>query len=346
MQQGTKIRSRGVEVSRLGLGTVPLAGFGHETSYETFEKVVMTAYEAGYRYFDTAPMYGSGRAELFLGQVLRTNGIRDKVTIATKVGRLLRRKSDTVQQQKFLYGGGIVWQGGFPFVQGFDYSYDGIMRSVEDSFQRFGLDRFDVLHVHDIGRVTHGDDLNRTYWKQLDDGGLKALDEIRAAGAAGAIGIGVNETEAVLDMAKAFDLDCCSLAGRYSLLNHEPLDTFFPEMERRNIAVIAAGVFNSGILGGGVRGQTRTFDYMEAPAGIIDRVSRIEAVCARHDVLLPEAALQFSAAHPVVISLLLGCKNEDEVRQNAAALARKAPAAFWQDLRAEGLIPANAPVPA
>lgn len=341
----TTIRDTGVKLSPLGLGTVPLAGFGHETPYDLFEKVVMAAYDAGYRYFDTAPMYGSGRAEMFLGQALRNNGLRDKVTLSTKVGRLLKRKSANIQQEKFLYGGGIVWQGGFPFVQNFDYSYDGIMRSVEDSFQRFGLDSFDIVHIHDIGRVTHGDEQNAIYWKQLTSGGFRALDTLRRSGAVRAVGIGVNETEAILDVAAEFDLDCCLLAGRYSLLNHTPLDGFFPEMQRRNIAVIAAGVFNSGILGGGTKGATRTFDYMDAPKEILEKVDRIEAICQRHGVLLPEAAIQFVSAHPAVACVLQGCKNEVEVRQNAAAFNRQAPAALWDELRDAGLIPAAAPLP-
>lgn len=339
------IRETGVKLSPLGLGTVPLAGFGHETTYEQFEQVILAAYEFGYRYFDTAPMYGSGRAEMFLGQVLRTNGLRDKVTLSTKIGRLLRRKSATVQQEKFLYGGGIVWHGGFPFVQSFDYSYDGIMRSVEDSFQRFGLDSFDITHIHDIGRVTHGDEQNAAYWKQLETGGFRALDELRSAGAVRAVGIGVNETEAVMDVAGAFDLDCCLLAGRYSLLNHAPLEGFFPEMQRRNIAVIAAGVFNSGILGGGTRGATKTFDYMDAPKEILDKVDRIEAICQRHGVALPEAAIQFVSAHPAVACVLQGCKNEAEVRQNAAAFNKQTPSALWDELREAGLIPVAAPLP-
>lgn len=338
----TEIRATGVKLTRMGLGTVPLAGLGvPAVNYATFEAVVLAAYRAGIRYFDTAPMYGMGRAEHFLGHALRTNDLVGKVTLSTKVGRLLKPASRAKQGEGLF---GITWDGALPFAEQYDYTYDGIMRSFEDSQQRFGVERFDILNVHDIGSLTHGDDAENR-WRELGEGGYRALAELRAAGGARAIGIGVNEMEAVERMAAEFDLDCCLLAGRYSLLNQGPLDGFFPAMQKRGIAVIAAGVFNSGILGGGSRGATRIFDYMQAPPEIIARVERLEAACARHGVALPEAAIQFVSAHPAVACILQGCKNTAEVAQNAAALARPIPAALWRDLRAEGLLPENAPVP-
>lgn len=336
-----EIRSTGASLSPLGLGTVPLSGFGHPTSYEEFEAVILAAYEAGIRYFDTAPMYGAGRSEHFLGHILRTKGLREKVTLSTKVGRLLKAGTASDDGGKLF---GITWIDGMPFAEHYDYTYDGIMRSFEDSQQRFGMDRFDILHVHDIGKLTHTDKAD-FYWQQLRDGGYRALDEIRAAGGTKAVGIGVNETDAIEQMASEFDLDCCLLAGRYSLLNQGPNERFFPEMQTRNIAIIAAGVFNSGILGGGSKGSTRTFDYMQAPPAIIAKVEALEAICDRHGIALPEAALQFAAAHPAISCILQGCKNVDEVRQNATAAARPIPADLWQEMKHEGLIPQDAPVP-
>lgn len=321
---------------------VPLAGFGGASTYTQAEEVIVAAYESGIRYFDAAPMYGSGLAELRLGQVIREHGLRDGITLSTKVGRVLKPNSRLgCGEQK----AEIQWSGAPPMQQIYDYSYDGVMRSFDDSCQRFGLDRFDILFVHDIGRATHDEERNQHYWKQLRDGGLRALDELRSGGVVSAVGIGVNETEAVVDMAREFDIDCCLLAGRYSLLNHGALTDFLPDMQRRDIAVIAAGVFNSGILAGGSGGKTRTFDYMDAPAEIIERVERIEAICKQHGVALPVAAVQFVNAHPAVSCILQGCKSVSEVQQNTAAIQHQTPAMFWQQLLDEGLIPGNAPLP-
>ncbi|NBA96617.1 aldo/keto reductase [Pseudomonas sp. R5(2019)] len=340
----TTIGNTGVALSSLGLGTVPLAGFGGDCTYDQAEKVVLAAYESGIRYFDAAPMYGSGLAELRLGQIVRENRLRDSITLSTKVGRLLKPKSRlnaALAEPEVA----IQWKGAPPLIQEYDYSYDGVMRSFEDSCQRFGLDSFEILYIHDIGRVTHDESANSRYWQQLRMGGLKALDELRRSGAAKAIGIGVNETAAVLEMAGEFNLDCCLLAGRYSLLNHGALTDFFPEMQKRHIAVIAAGVFNSGILGGGATGMTRTFEYMEAPPEIIERVMRIESICRHYDVALPQAAVQFVYAHPAVSCVLQGCKSTAEVQQNGAAIQQPTPAAMWQELAEAGLIPAHAPRP-
>jgi D-threo-aldose 1-dehydrogenase len=209
---------------------------------------------------------------------------------------------------------GIEWIDGLPFVDEFDYSYDGIMRSFEDSQQRFGIDGIDIIHVHDIGRLSHGDDNDR-YWTQLQDGGFKALRELRESGAVKAVSIGVNETAAVLDMANEFPLDCCLIAGRYTLINDEASSHFFPECERLGIDVIAAGVFNSGILAGGSKGPNKLFDYSDAPQSIIDKVEAVEEVCDEFSVALATAAVQFVAAHPAVATVLVGAKNTTEIRR-------------------------------
>lgn len=330
-----------VEVTRIGLGTVPLSGFGAATSYDVFEETVEAAFAAGIRHFDCAPMYGLGKSEHFLGHALRTLGLRDKVVLSTKVGRILRPASK-VEKVDSVYG--IEWAESLPFRDVYDYTYDGIMRAFEDSQQRLGLDFIDVLLVHDVGRAWHGDK-SEFYWDQLRAGGYRALDQLRSEGSVKAIGLGVNETESVLGVSSEFELDCSLIAGRYSLLNHAPMRDAFPELQRRNVSIIAAGVFNSGILAVGTKGTGATYDYQSAPAELIERVRRIEAVCDRHGVSLPAAAIQFVSAHPAVASTLLGARNGGEVEANMRAVAHPAPASFWADLKAEGAIPEDAPTP-
>jgi D-threo-aldose 1-dehydrogenase len=334
--------SSNVEVSALAMGTVPLAGFGAASSREDFESTVLAAVESGVRYFDTAPMYGAGRAEQMLGHVLRYNGLRQQVVVSTKVGRVLKTRRRVPAGGPAIFG--IDWVGGLPFVEQFDYSYDGIMRSFEDSQQRMGLDQIDIVHVHDIGRVSHGEG-NAAHWKALQQGGFRALRELRESGAVRAIGIGVNETGAVLEMANEFPLDCCLVAGRYTLINDEASRDFYPECRRRGIGVIAAGVFNSGILAGGAAGKTKTFDYMDAPTAIVERVAAVEQVCARFGVTLPTAAIQFVHAHPAVATILVGAKSPAEIAQNASALNASVPSAFWSELKQQGLLAADALTP-
>lgn len=340
--QTRPLAKSGLKVTSLSLGTVPLSGFGGASTYQDFEDVVLDAYANGIRYMDTAPMYGSTRSEHFLGHILRVKDLRKSVVVSTKAGRLMRPHSKVAASGSAVFG--VTWEGGLPFVEHFDYSYDGIMRSFEDSQQRFGLDEIDALLVHDIGRMVHGDQ-NGHYWKQLQDGGFRALDELRSSGVIKAVGIGVNECEAVIEMAREFPIDCCLVAGRYTLLDQQSLDGFLPECQRRGIALIAAGVFNSGILGGGSRGSTRTYNYSEAPPEIIHKVEQLEEVCREFDVALPAAAIQFVAAHPVVTTVLQGARSVAELRQNIQALSRPISPKFWARLKERGLIVANAPTP-
>jgi D-threo-aldose 1-dehydrogenase len=333
----------GLHVSSLSLGTVPLSGFGGSSTYQDFEDVVLDAYANGIRYMDTAPMYGSTRSEHFLGHILRVKELRKSVVVSTKAGRLMRPHSKAAASGNLVFG--VTWIGGLPFVEQFDYSYEGIMRSFEDSQQRLGLDEIDILLVHDIGRVAHGDQ-NVVYWKQLQDGGFRALDELRRSGVIKAVGVGVNECEAVLEVANEFSIDCCLVAGRYTLIDQQALDVFLPECQRRGIALIAAGVFNSGILGGGSGGATRTYDYQAVPAEIIRKVERLEDACRAFDVALPAAAIQFVAAHPAVTTVLQGAKSVAEIRQNVQALSSPIAPQFWARLKEQGSIPAHAPTPA
>ena len=219
-------------------------------------------------------MYGYGKSEHYLGHALRTLGLRDKVTLSTKVGRILKSAGRSPPAPPAY---GVGWVDSLPFRDTFDYSYDGIMRSFEDSQQRLGLDAVGILFVHDIGQAWHGESASM-FWEQLRRGGYRALDELRNTGATGAIGLGVNETDSVLQAAKEFSLDCALIAGRYTLLNQAPLQDAFPEFQRRNISVIAGDVFNSGILAAGTRGNAPAYDYRIAPTEISERVRRIEGI--------------------------------------------------------------------
>ena len=332
----------GLNVTSLSLGTVPLSGFGGASTYQDFEDVVLDAYANGIRYMDTAPMYGSTRSEHFLGHILRVKELRKSVVVSTKAGRLMRPHSKVKASGSAVFG--VTWEGGLPFVEHFDYSYDGIMRSFEDSQQRFGLDEIDALLVHDIGRMVHGDQ-NAHYWKQLQGGGFRALDELRSSGVIKAVGIGVNECEAVIEMAKEFRIDCCLVAGRYTLLEQESLDSFLPLCEERNAAVVVGGGFNSGILAtGAVEGAK--YNYAPAPADIMDKVRKIEAVCAEHNVPLPAAALQFVVAHPAVPAFCAGTRHEEQLRKNLDWFSHPIPSEFWADLKSKGLLREDAPTPA
>lgn len=339
-----KIGKTGVTLTSLGLGTSPLGGCGVSVSFEEFENVVMAAYNLGIRYFDTAPLYGLGKSEHSLGHVLRTNGIINDVTFSTKAGRILKPMSQAKRAES-LYG--INWVDPLPYVDEYDYSYDGIMRSFDDSQQRMGVDGIDILYLHDVSGVWHRDNYD-TYLTQLRKSGYRACDELRSSGAVKAIGLGVNETASVLQVASEFDLDCSLVAGRYTLLNHQPLVDFFPEAQRRGIAIIAGGVYNSGVLAEGSKGDAavRTYDYQTAGPEILARVEALEAVCQEFGVSLSTAATQFVYAHPVVTAVVQGALSTNHVEANVAAISQVVPAGFWAALKDRNLIPENAPVPA
>ena len=330
-----------VSVTSAGLGTVPLSGFNVGVSYSEFEAVIKAAFDLGVRYFDCAPMYGLGKSEHFLGRALRDLGIRDQIVVSTKCGRVLKPASRTPKLDT-VYG--IEWVDPFPFRDTYDYTYNGVMRSFEDSQHRLGLDYIDILLVHDVGRAWHGDQAE-FYWNQLRESGYRALDELKSSGAIGAVGLGVNETDSVVGVAREFPIDCALIAGRYTLLNHAPLDGHFDELRSRNVSVIAGGTYGSGIVAAGSKAAASTYDYQRVPSVILERVRSIEKVCERHGVDLPTVATQFVQAHPAVATVVQGAKSTSEVTQNVHAVSARIPAALWQDLRVFNLIPSNAPVP-
>jgi len=327
----------GVEVTIMGCGGAPLGNMYRAFPDAQARATLEACYDAGIRYFDTAPLYGFGLSEHRLGEALRGKERADLV-LSTKVGRLLEPGDPaTLDHGQF--------KGGLPFAQVYDYSYDGVMRSLEDSLQRLGTWRIDILLVHDLDVWTHGsEDARRARVEAFMAGGYRAMVELREQGAVRAIGAGVNETAACQDLAERGDFDCFLLAGRYTLLEQGPLDEFLPLCERRNIALIIGGAYNTGILATGAT-PGAYFQYAPAPPEIMDRVRRIEAVCARHDVRLPTAALQFPLGHPAVATIALGMRAPEEVAQNLEIFAPAIPADLWAELKHDGLLRADAPTP-
>ena len=327
----------GVEVTIMGFGGAPLGNMYQAFSGAQARATVEAGYDAGIRYFDTAPLYGFGLSEHRLGEALRGKE-RDQFVLSTKVGRLLKPGDPaTLDHGQF--------RGSLPFAQVYDYSYDGVMRSVEDSLQRLGTWRIDILLVHDLDVWTHGsEDARHARVEEFMAGGYRAMVELREQGAVQAIGAGVNETAACQDLAERGDFDCFLLAGRYTLLEQAPLDEFLPLCERRRIALIIGGAYNTGILATGAT-PGAYFQYAPAPPEIMQRVRRIEAVCARHGVRLATAALQFPLGHPVVATVIPGTRSPAEVAQNVEIFAPEIPAEFWAELKHEGLLRADAPTP-
>jgi D-threo-aldose 1-dehydrogenase len=315
----------GLKVTRLGLGTAPLAGLYREVREADALATLEAGWDAGLRFFDTAPLYGYGNGEIRTGKVLRGKP-RSEFTLATKVGRLLRADAPPDPHQDF--------HGTPPVNPVFDFSYDGVMRSVEESRERLGIERIDILHIHDP---------DHHYFDALH-GAYRALDELRAKGVIGAVGAGMNQAEMLTRFAEEADFDCFLLAGRYTLLEQAALDSFLPLCVRRNIAVIIGGPFNTGILAtGAIAGAT--YNYRPATEAVRERVRSIESVCREHGVALASAALQFPLHHPAVASVIPGARSAGEVAANVATLEAPIPPALWQALKHEGLLRSDAPTP-
>ena len=322
-------------VSVLGFGAAPLGGLYHEVSEADAAAAVEAALAAGVTYFDTAPLYGHGLGERRLGDALRA-APRDSFVLSTKVGRLLR-PSQGAPPPDGLFANAL------PFDYVYDYSAAGARRSLEDSLQRLGLARVDVALIHDVVPRWHGRDFECRFRESME-GAYPALAELRSAGVVRAIGVGVKDWDVCLRYLGAGDFDCVMLAGQYTLLCQDALPELLPHCARAGVAVLLASPFNSGILATGAAPDARYF-YQPAPPEILARTRRIEAVCRRHDVELPAAALQFPLAHAAVSSVVAGARSRAEVDANVRLLRRPIPPAFWQELKAEGLLSAEAPVP-
>jgi D-threo-aldose 1-dehydrogenase len=325
------IGETGLAVTALGLGTAPLGGLYTPIPTAQAIEVLDAAWGAGIRYFDTAPMYGLTRAEHLLGQVLREQ--TEPFVISTKVGRLMTteragRKLPPEPPKNPLDPG---FHNALPFREVFDYSYDGVMRSFDDSQQRLGLRKLDLLFVHDIGRVTHGD-LHDHHWAALTrQGGFRALQELKSAGDIAGFGLGVNEWEIIRDALEETDLDCCLLAGRYTLLDRSSETTLLPLAQKRQVALAVGGVFNSGILAANPGGAQK-FNYTDAPQAVIAQVEALRRVCADHAVPLAAAAIQCPLRHPAVATVITGVQSRAQLLQNIAWFDMPLPESLWADL--------------
>jgi D-threo-aldose 1-dehydrogenase len=319
-----------VEITVLGLGCATLGGHRVPVTRNEAEAIVRAAWASGVRYIDCAPFYGYGQAERCVGDALRELP-RDEWVLSTKVGRLLRARTQAPVSEPYRHP--------LPFNTALDYSYDGVMRAFEDSLQRFGLARIDILYAHDIGAAQHRQahpEIMRTF----RDGGYRALDELRRCGAVRAIGIGVNEREVLLEAMDWGDWDAFLLASRYTLLEQDPLDDLLPKCMRSGISIVVGAVHNTGVLAG-----RDSWNYRPAPPEIAARVSAIQAACDRHAVPLIAAALQFPLAHPAVAAVLPGPRNIEEMEENSELLRYPIPSALWADLREAKLIHPDAPTP-
>lgn len=325
----TEIGQTGVQVTRLGLGGTALSGSVNgsvnavPTSREEALALINSCLDAEVRYFDTAPMYGLGESEHRYGSALNKVP-RSSFTISTKVGRLL------------VPGDPSGWQ--------FDFSKVGVNKSLKSSLERLGLDFIDILYIHDPdGDVMFRTD-HREYFDEAISEALPALQELKKAGKVRAIGVGMNQWEMELRFAREGQFDCFLLAGRYTLLDQSALGEFLPFCYEHNISVVAGGPFNSGVLAQ-ESGQAATFNYAEAPEHITARVERLREVCTQFSVPLKAAALQFILAHPAIASVIPGARSVEEMKENVAMVEHSIPSEFWSKLKADDLLPAEAPTP-
>ena len=324
-----------IKVSALGFGTAPLGDLYRQLDDGSAIAAVERALALGINLIDTSPLYGHGLSEHRCGTAIRRLP-REQIVVCTKVGRWM----DPFHGR----GDGSGFSGGQPHRAVIDYSYDGTMRSVEQSMLRLGTDRLDLLLIHDVDVWTHGADAIEERFAEAMAGAYVALDRLRSEGVVAGIGIGVNEAEMCVRFAQAGSFDTMLLAGRYSLLEQPALAHFLPLAERQGIAVLLGGVFNSGILATGAVAGAK-YNYQDAPPQILAKVKEIERVCTAHGVALPTAALHFALGHPAVASVVLGAQKPIEVERNVAALSSRVPSALWSDLKAQHLLDANAPVP-
>lgn len=325
-----------LDVTAFAFGTAPIGNIFQPIGEAEATQMIATAWDAGVRFFDTAPMYGHGLAELRTGHNLRAKN-RDDFVLASKVGRVLK----PARRASIDFG---PWVDAAPFSSHFDYSYDGTLRAFDDSLQRLALERMDICFIHDIDVYTHGADQPRVFEEAMD-GCWRALERLRSEGLVKAIGVGVNEWEVCHAALKRHDFDCFLLAGRYTLLEQTALDAFLPLCQERGASVVVGGGFNSGILATGATPGAK-YNYAPAPAAILDRVARIEAVCREFHVPLPAAALQFVVAHPAIASFTAGTRTVEQLQQNLAWFSAPIPPAFWAELKRQGLLRVDAPVPA
>ena len=329
-----------VQVTPLGLGGTAFANMYSAVSEQAAFDTIQTAYQAGIRYFDTAPLYGHGRSETRLGAGLAPLP-RGELVISTKVGYALDpRPAEAVPPD--------VFQDPLPYATRFDYSRDSVLRSLEGSLQRLRTDHVEIALIHDPDEsvsTQRGVDLYaKSHFGEVMAGAYPALHDLRAQGVVKAIGLGMNQWQMLADFARAGDFDCFLLAGRYTLLEHAPAEPLMSLCEQKSIAIVIGGPYNSGILATGAVPDAY-YNYAPAPEDILQLTRQIEAVCARHNLPLPAAALQFPFGHPAVVSVIPGARSAAEAESNARLFEHPIPPDFWLELRALGLVDAAARLP-
>jgi D-threo-aldose 1-dehydrogenase len=334
------VTSNGLKVTTIGLGGTGLGNMYRAVDPNAAIATVQAAYDAGIRYFDTAPVYGFGLSETRLGRAIQSLP-RNEIVISSKVGYDLVPIPPSELKP-------ALWDDPPAIRADFDYSRDAVMRSLEGTLKRLGTDQVDMVAIHDPDEAIHfapGEDpYARSRFREAMDGAYPALDDLRSQGVIKAVGVGINQWQMLSDFVVAGRFDYFLLAGRYTLLEQEPLTTLLPVCEQRGTKIIIGGPYNSGILAtGAVKGAT--FNTRLAPEPVLERVRLIEAVCARHNVALPAAALQFPLGHPSVASVIPGARSVAELQQNLAYMQQIIPSALWGDLKAEGLIESFAPAP-
>ncbi len=340
----------------LGLGANPLGGLYEPIAQKDVVETINRAFQSGVTFFDLAPVYGYGNAERNVGKALKELP-RDEIFVTTKIGRLLLDPNDPAtpterEDVMVIWDDEQLYKGTDPVRPYFDFTRDGVHRSIEASLERCGLDRFDAIHIHDPD--LHPD--------EAIDGAFRALSDLKDQGVIGAIGCGMNQWEMLTDFANRAPFDCFLLAGRYSLLDQSALPELLPVCERNNISLIIGGVYNSGILSHPDPGsiadvsakgdaiatwsENVTFNYVPAPRKIIERAAKIKQICDNHGVSLKAAAIQFPLHHKAVASVLMGPRTADHVTDNIKSFSETIPNALWSDLKANGILPPEAPTPA
>ena len=331
-----RLGNGGLTFTELGFGTAPLGNLYRAITDAEAEEILNRAWEAGVRYYDTAPLYGLGLSETRLNRFLRGKP-RDEYVLSTKIGRLLKATTPDARD------GFGKWFDVPSRNEVYDYGYDAVYRSLEFSLERLGIDRVDILLAHDLDIFNHGSQaVLDARLAEFMDGGYRALAELRDQGVIAALGAGINEWQPCQWMAERGDFDLFLLAGRYTLLEQEALESFLPLCETRGIGIVLGGPYNSGILATGAR-PGAFYNYDPAPQEVLDKVARIETVCTAHGVRLLDAAFYFPLLHPAVVSVIPGGQGVSEMNSNLTAASAEIPPALWQDLKARGLMRPDAP---
>jgi len=330
------VGNTGLDISRIGFGGAPLGDLKRAPTEAGAREVLQAAWDAGIRYFDTAPFYGSGLSERRIGDFLRDKP-RDSYVLSTKVGRLL------VPDRDYAMGRNGDARA-LPFRPVFDFTYDGIMRSFEHSIQRLGLERIDILFLHDLGWFSQKERHDETMRQALDGGGIRAITELRDSGAVKAIGAGVNEWQIIDELMNHGRFDIFLLANRYTLLDQQVIDTLLPRVRREGVAIVDGAPLNSGILATGPV-PNAVYDYAQASPEMIEKTRRIELLCKKHGTTLIRAALNFPLGHDAITAIIPGFSNVAEFNDNLAGYRLAIPDALWDELKAEGLLHKDAPAP-